>query len=229
MKKVLMICLIVVMAMALTAPAFAAVGGFVESPSKNQAPALIEGKNEDEECVSELIITSFADRADLPEEVLIKLEEAYQQIKSVQYLDQLNNEIIKVAEDHGVTVESLAVTDMFDISPTECESHADHGHFNITLKPEALKNFVCLLHYYDGKWNIVDNAKVTGNGTRLEFTETSFSPFAIVVSTGDAVVEPVKTNMSWTVFSGIASGVVAIGAGVTYGVMLNLKRKKLAK
>ena len=229
MKRGLMICLIMVMAMAVTLPVFAEVGGFVASPSRNQAPELIEGKNEDEECVSKLVITAFADRTQLSEEVRASIEEAYTEIRGVQYLDQLNSGITKIAEDCGVTVESLAVTDMFDITPTECADHADHGHFSITLEPTALKNFVCLLHYYDGKWNIVENAKVTGNGTRLEFTETSFSPFAIVVSTGDAVVEPVKTNMSWTVFSGIASGVVAIGAGVTYGVMLNLKRKKIAK
>ena len=44
MKRVLMICLIVVMAMAVTLPVFAAAGGFVASPSRNQAPELIEGK-----------------------------------------------------------------------------------------------------------------------------------------------------------------------------------------
>lgn len=228
MKKVLMICLIIVMAMALTAPAFAANGGFVASPSRNQAPDLIEGKNEDEDCVSKLIVTSYAEREKLPEETRAKIEKAYAQIKSVQYLDQLNSELAQLAEDNGVTIDSLAVTDMFDISPTDCDSHADHGYFSITLEPETLKNFVCLLHYYNGKWNIVDNAKVTGNGTRLEFTESEFSPFAIVVSSGPIVV-PDATNTNWVIFSGIASGVIAIGAGVTYGVTLNLKRRKLVK
>ena len=229
MKRVLMICLIVVMAMAVTLPVFAAAGGFVASPSRNQAPELIEGKNEDDECVSKLVITSYADRTQLAEEVRAGIEEAYTEIMGVQYLDQLNSGIAKVAEDKGVTVESLAVTDMFDITPTECVDHANHGHFSITLEPSALKNFVCLLHFYDGKWNIVEDAKITGNGTRLEFTEDRFSPFAIVVSTGDTVVEPVKNANNGVVFAGIISGVVAIGAGVTYGVMLNLKRKKLAK
>ena len=227
MKRVLMICLIIAMAMALTLPAFAA-GGFVASPSRNQAPELIEGKNEDDECVSKLVITSFADRKELPAETLAKLEEAYDQIKSVQYLDQLNSKVAEMAKNSGVTVESLSVTDMFDISPTECVDHANHGHFSITIEPDVLKNFVCLLHYYDGKWNIVEDAKVTGSGTRLEFTATEFSPFAIVVSSSE-VVETVEAKNDWILFAGIASGVSAIGAGVAYGVKLNLKRKKAAK
>jgi len=228
MKKVLMICLIIVMAMAITVPAFAAVGGFVSSPSKNQAPELIEGKNEDDDCVSKLVITSFADRDKLPADARAKIESAYNQIKGVQYLDQLNNKISDMAEKSGVTVESLSVVDLFDISPTDCDSHSEHGRFNITLEPEILKNFVCLLHYYNGKWNIVEDAKVTGQGTRLEFTEANFSPFAIVVSSS-TVVAPTEDNTAWLVFSGVASGVVAIGAGVAYGITLNIKRKKFSK
>lgn len=226
MKKVLMICLIIVMALSLTIPAFATMGGFVASPSRNQAPTLIEGKNEDDECVSKLEIVAYADRDQLSEEVRANLEAAYTQIIGVQYLDQLNSEVAELAEKAGVSVDSLAVTDMFDISATDCADHEDHGKFSITLEPTLLKNFVCLLHYYDGKWNIVEDAKVTGSGTRLEFTESEFSPFAIVVSSAP-IVEVIEDNTDWFVFAGVVSGVAAIGAGVTYGVMLNIKRKKL--
>ena len=226
MKKVLMICLIIVMAMSITLPVFATMGGFVASPSRNQAPTLIEGKNEDDDCVSKLSIVAYADRDQLPEETRAGLEAAYTQIIGVEYLDQLNSDIAKLAETAGVSIEDLAVTDMFDISASECGTHEEHGRFSITLEPELLKNFVCLLHYYDGKWNIVEDAKVTGSGTRLEFTEDEFSPFAIVVSSSP-IVEVIKDNTDWLVFCGIASGVVAIGAGVAYGVMLNIKRKKL--
>lgn len=225
MKKVLMICLIIAMAFSLALPAFANAGGFVSSPSKNQAPDLIEGKNEDDDCVAKLEIVSYADREQLPEEDRAKLEAAYTQIMGVEYLDQLNSEITGVAEKSGVLVEDLAVLDMFDISATECAEHNTHGHFSITIEPEILKNFVCLLHYYDGKWNIVEDVKVTGNGTRLEFTEDTFSPFAIVVSS-TPVVEVVEDNTDWLVLAGIASGVVAIGAAVTYGITLNVKRRK---
>ena len=43
------------------------------------------------------------------------------------------------------------------------------------------------------------------------------------------VVETVEAKNDWILFAGIASGVAAIGAGVAYGVKLNLKRKKAAK
>ena len=226
MKKVLMICLVIVMALSITVPVFATMGGFVASPSRNQAPILIEGKNEDDDCVSKLSIVAYADRDQLSEEDRARFEAAYTEIIGVQYLDQLNSEIAKIAEEAGVSVEDLAVTDMFDIDASECGNHENHGKFSVTIEPALLKNFVCLLHYRDGKWNIVEDAEVTGSGTRLEFTETEFSPFAIVVSSSP-LVEAVKDNTDWIAFSGVASGVVAIGAGAAYGVMLNIKRRKL--
>lgn len=183
MKKVLAICLTLIMLVSISVPAFAE---FVSSPSGVRAPELIEGKNESEDCDAMLVITAYADKHDLPEETRKKLEEAYDIIKKTGDLSKLTEDVKDVADEAGVDVGNLAVSDMFDISSTDCGTHADHGHFDITLKPESLKNFVCLLHYYNGEWRVVKDAKITQNGQHLEFTEDEFSPFAIVVATEES-------------------------------------------
>ena len=191
MKKIFIVCLTLVMLVSMSLSVCAEVGGFIESPSNNQAPQLIEGTNVSEDCVAQLIISAYADRDDLPEDIREKLEEAYKIIRENPDLSALNEDLIELAANIGISVTDLAVSDMFDISATDCESHEDHGHFDITLKSDTLKNFVCLLHYYNGEWRIVDNAEVTNNGTHLEFDEDEFSPFAIVVSTA-----PIQSGVS---------------------------------
>ena len=59
MKKILCVLVALIMVMGLSVSAFAAPGAFVESPSNNKAPELIEGKNESEDCDARLIITAM--------------------------------------------------------------------------------------------------------------------------------------------------------------------------
>ena len=184
MKKVLIVCIAIVILFSMTVSAFAT-GAFVSSPSANRAPALVGCENESEDCVSELIVTAYGDRDDLSAEARKGIEAAYAAIRGAKNLGELNPELIAIAQALGISIDDLAVSDLFDISETECEGHEDHGRFDITLKPESLKNFVCLLHYYNGEWTIVENAEVTHNGEHLEFEEKEFSPFAIVVNTAD--------------------------------------------
>jgi hypothetical protein len=164
----------------------ATAGGFLESPSRRPAPELILGENESSECTAQLIITAYSDRHTLDADTRAKLEEAYQIIKNTPDLSSLNAAIRAIAESKGISVTDLAVSDLFDIRYMNCGDHEKHGYFDITLKSDTLKNFVCLLHYYNGEWRIVENAEVTNNGTHLEFYEKEFSPFAIVVNTAEA-------------------------------------------
>ena len=202
--------------------AFAELGKFIESPSNNPAPELISAENESEDCVSRLIITAYIDRAELSEEARQKIEKAYTDIIGTQDLSSLNEAIADIAKKAGMDPADLAVSDLFDITGTDCDGHGDHGHFNIKLKAETLENFVCLLHYYDNEWHIVENAEVTNNGEHLEFDEDQLSPFAIVVYTGTAPVEPDSSN-SWLILVIVAAVIVA--GGITYGVY-KLKKKK---
>lgn len=180
MKKILCICLTLIMVMGLSVSAFAAPGAFVESPSNNQAPELIEGKNEDEDCDARIIVTAYADRETLPEDLREKIEYAYDHIVKTHDLGNLNEELDKLAETLGVDSKYLAVSDMFDVRMDSCDDHELHGDFNITLKPESLKNFVGLLHYFNNTWHLVDSAEVIGTD-KLHFVADHFSPFAIVV------------------------------------------------
>ena len=198
MKKVLIVCMVLAMVASLSVAVFAAPGSFVESPSKNPAPELIKGENTSEGCTAQVIITAYGERDKLTAEKRQKLEEAYAMIVGTQDLSTLNGALKTQAEELGVSVSNLAVSDLFDISATDCSGHADHGHFDITLKADTLKNFVALLHYYNGEWRVVENAEVTNNGEHLEFDADEFSPFAIVVST-EAIPQPEPNNFPWLI------------------------------
>ena len=171
---------------------------------------MIKGENESEDCDAMLQIKSYAERDSLPDDVREMFEYAYNMIKNTDDLTTLSSALADLAEEKGYVAADLAVSDFFDISSTDCAHHDDHGHFDITLKADALKNFVALLHYYNGEWRLVEDAEVVENGTHLEFTEDEFSPFAIVVYTGEAPVEPSGLTVGQGIL--LAVGIIA-GAG----------------
>ena len=189
MKKFLSICLALVLVLSLSATVLA-VGTFTPSVAGTRAPELIEGKNSDPGCDSKVYITAYADRDDLPEEVCAMLEKAYGDILNAESLADLCEAIAAIAAARGIDVADLAVSELFDISAGSCSgNHEGHGHFDITLKTEALNKFFCLLHYYNGEWVIVDNAMVTNGGEHLEFDVKEFSPFAIIVDVSEDAPE----------------------------------------
>lgn len=226
MKKIVAIILTVVLVLGLSLTAVAELGSFIESPSNNKAPELVSAKNEDANCLANVIITAYADREKLSKETQEKLEKAYQMIIGTDDLSELNAKVSEMAKKRGVKVSDLAVSDMFDISSVGCDTHEDHGHFDIALKSDTLKNFVCLLHYYNGEWHVVDDATVTQNGTHLEFTEDEFSPFAIVVNTGAEYGSNPQTgdnsNIVWYVV------VMAISAVALLIVLMKQKNRASA-
>ena len=61
MKKFVMLCMVVLMLVSLCVPVAATTGGFISSPSNNQAPEMIEAENK--KCDAEIIITAYASRA----------------------------------------------------------------------------------------------------------------------------------------------------------------------
>ena len=75
MKKVLAICLAVVMAVGMSLSAFAAPGSFLESPSKNPAPR-IERFVSLAGCEARLVITPYINRSTLPEDLKVLIEYA---------------------------------------------------------------------------------------------------------------------------------------------------------
>ena len=209
MKKIFVLGLTVLLCLAWCLTAFA--GGFVSSPSSKGAPELVEAKNESEDCEAVLQIKGYGERHSLPDAIREVFEYAYSVIKNTTDLTTLSAKLAQIAQEKGYDASYLAVSDFFDISSSDCDTHENHGHFELVLKADALKNFVCLLHYYNGEWRVVEDAKVVENGTHLEFTEDEFSPFAIVVYTGEA---PVQAPSGLTVGQGILLAVgIIIGLG----------------
>ena len=76
MKKVLMFCLVMVLAFSMSLTVAAVDGGFISSPSNEKAPVLVNYKNESEDCTAELVLCSYADRANLSDEARAAIEEA---------------------------------------------------------------------------------------------------------------------------------------------------------
>ena len=75
MKKFLAFCLALIMTFLLGTVAFAAPGSFVQSPSRNDGPTLVEGDNESADCEADLVVTPYKDRKDLPEKALQHTEQ----------------------------------------------------------------------------------------------------------------------------------------------------------
>ncbi len=222
MKKLFAICMIVVMLVAMSANAFAATNGFVSSPSENAAPKVEAFDPADENCTATLNITAYADKHTLPEALRTLLEQAYASIADSADLTKLNADLANLVKEKGYDITKLAVADLFDIHPTDCEFHDGHTDFDITLSADTLSQFVGLIHMNkDGVWELVTDAKVINNGEHLEFSVESFSPFAIVVNTGDPVAD--EGTSPW-VYVSIAAAVVVAGGVVA---VVFFKRKKL--
>ena len=223
MKKFVMLCMVVLMLVSLCVPVAATTGGFISSPSNNQAPEMVEAENK--KCDAEIIITAYANRDQLSEEKRQALEAAYAEIVGTEDLSTLNKKVKKMAKKLGVDVSELAVSDLFDISMTECADHAKHGKFDIVLSTETLENFVCLLHYYDGEWTVVKKAEINEENY-LEFTQGEFSPFAIVTYTGEQNIQEDENALLVGII--VASSATA-GVGIYLGVKFDTFKKVFSK
>ena len=209
MKKVIVICVAIFLLLTISVSALAANGGFVSSPSTNQAPSLLEVKNGSEDCSSMFAVMSYASRNDLSEEARKALEDAYASIKGTTDLTTLNPVIADVAEKLNVESADLAVSDMFDLAPNADATIEDGEKYEFSIKSDTLANFVCLLHYVNGAWEVVEGAEVADDGETLEFAVDGFSPFAVVVSTGDA--PEYSGGISASTVIGIIAIVLAVG------------------
>ena len=214
MKKILTVFMLSIIALSLTFSAFADdAGSFIQSPSANQAPDLISGGSDEHDCDQSLIITSYADRDELSAEKREELEAVYTKIKGTTNLVNVCADLKAVAEKLGIPTTNLSVSDLFDIS----DAHADaDGTFDVVLSADTLENFVGLLHYTDGKFELVDNAKVEEKDGELHlvFSTDGLSPFAIVVDNGE--VAPVKDN---SVFVGVLT-VICLAEGAALVAIL---------
>ena len=195
MKKVVAICLMIVMVLSMSVNVFAAPGGFVSSPSGNPAPEVVIFAPSDDDCKGRLVVTAYGDRHDLSEALREMLEKAYDSIVNSDDLTKLNAELAKIAADRNIASTDLAVSDLFDIHVIGCDYHDEHVDSDITLDADTLSHFVGLLHMNkDGVWELVTDAEVINNGEHLKFSVDSFGPFAIVVDTSSGTPDAPETG-----------------------------------
>ena len=219
MKKVLAIFLAAVMALSFSVMAFAAPGSFVQSPSRNDGPTLVEGENESSDCTAKLVVTPYKDRKTLPQKALADIEKAYQIISNCTDITSLCAPFASFVSGKGIPAANLAVSDLFDISYYGCNVHDYHKQFTFTIKADTLKNFVGLLHFHNGEWDFIENAKLNDDGT-ITFTVEDFSPFAIIVDTG-AADAPTGDVTPWIFIALIVASATALTV-----VAYNYKKEK---
>ena len=219
MKKIIMIGLILALAASLSVSVFATAGGFVSSPSRNQAPDLIDEVIESDECEAEVVITAYGDRDELGAEVRQQIEDAYATIVNNADLTSLNGALGDKADDLGVDASDLAVSDLFNVGVVESEGHDGHGDFQVTVKADTLDNFVSLLRYYNGEWEVVDDAEVMNDGKYLAFSVSEpAAAYAIVVNTGDAPQEKDVNPMAAVIIASSITCAVVLPALMSYSM-----------
>jgi hypothetical protein len=213
MKKILAICLTLAMISSIAATVFAAPGSFLHSPSGVPTPTIVDFKFQPSGCDAKLILTGYAERYTLSDDLKSLIEKAYEEIANISDITKLNADFASYVASKNINSSKLAVSDLFDLHIEGCLVHEDHVSLNIVLEADSLGKFVGLLHMpEEGVWEYVSNAKVTNDGKYLEFSVDSLSPFAIVVDTSGET-PPTGDNSMIYVYV-ILMAVSAIGLAV---------------
>lgn len=222
MKKVLAICLMIVMVASLGVNALAAPHGFVSSPTGGSRPPVLDRFDPvDDDCTAEIIVTPFGDKNELDEDDRKEMEDAYNDIVNSKDLTDLNKELEDAAKDKGIDPENLAVGDLIHLGCKGCDDHEGHEKFEVVLDAEGLDRFVGVIYRdEDGKWHWVDDAKVV-NG-KLHFTGEGYYPYAIVLDTTKKD-GPSKTGDTSTIL--ICAAVMAVSAAALVVVLVKGKKQ----
>jgi flagellar basal body-associated protein FliL len=226
MKKVLTLCLTLLLVITLALPVMAAPGAFVSSPSAAGAPALDSFKADTEGCTAEIVITAYADRANLDEASRQELEEAYNQIVNSGADNAFAKALAQLAASLNMQVSGLSISHLFDIDTTDCATHDSHGGFTITLKIENADKLLGVLRMgHTAQWELCDSVVVDKEAGTVTFHAADFSPFALVVdngtTSGPQIVDDEKGGAWWIILI-----VVVVLIAVAVVVFLLLKKKK---
>lgn len=219
MKKFLVLCCTLFILLGVNTPVFADKSPFVPSIGV-RAEVYIEGGTilesgasslkyyEEDGCLTEIIVTPYSYKDTIEsDESRYLIDVAYGDIIKIPTVHDLDPiEIEEVADNLGVKLDDLVVRDLFDITlynRGQVVNHKEDLHskyIELTLATQTLENFVCLLHYKDSKWNIVESARVIIDENHLYLSIDELSPFAIVVSTEHGIVKEAKCFWHWFIF-----------------------------
>ena len=221
MKKLLTILMLSLLVFSLTFTVNA--DDFVQSPSANRAPTLVFGGSEDHNCDDPLIITAYGDRDQLPEDLKAMIEKVYSDIKSSRNLVGLCGALKDVAAEKEIPTDNLAVSELFDIRDVHGKVE---GTFDIVLKADTLDNFVGLIHYNNGVYELITDATVQeiDGELHLNFSTDGLSPFMVVVDTGESL----PANNSGVLVAVLSVIAIAEGAALVAILVKFILGKKFA-
>lgn len=226
MKKFLAIVMAMVLAFSVNVIAFAN-GGFVASPSGNEAPEIVEIVYDDDSCEPEIVITPYSERHKLDDKRRADLEKAYNEIAANADLTKLCAALKTEAQKKGADPKNLGVSDLFDVTAYHTkDDHEYCGFVTLTISAETLKNFVALMHRNPetGKWENVEEAVVDATESTLTFKSRDFSPFAIVVDKSASSIPSTGGEVPMQII--IPAAIVVVSAVALGGVLIVLKKKK---
>ncbi|MBE6750786.1 MAG: hypothetical protein E7560_06455 [Ruminococcaceae bacterium] len=190
MKKILALLIAVILVFSASVTAFADPGAFYDSPSKRN-PSLVDSENNDN-CTATVVVVPYGERDKLEDDKKEDIEDAYDQIAKTDDITSLTDDLKELGTDPSL----LEVSDLFYIDFVGCTEHENHNNYKLTVGTELLENFATLIYYKDGKWYVVNDAKVVNNGKHLTFAAKYSATYAVVIKneipkTGDAGVNPV--------------------------------------
>lgn len=202
-KKILAFVMAVAATFVCSASAFAANGEIVYSPSHHgpEADTSTSGsatagtttpststdqtgtaaKNEEQDKYRAL---GYSKRSALTAKQRREFIKCYNDVKKHTDLTELTEDIADIAEEQGLEVSDLAVSDIFySVLPKNKESGT-----RVRVKAPNLDKFVALLCYSNGEWSVVKDAKVNANG-KLVFKTKKAAAYAIVIDTTEEDAE----------------------------------------
>lgn len=213
MKKFLSLSFATAMILALALPVSAA--NFTPSVQGKEAPGIVPVSSEGNEDIvaeiragdgsivtgvpsGELVVTPVSQASGAGGDIEAALNQAYQQINSVETLNELTEDIIPALEavSNGAVIEDLVVRDLFDVTIRgEFSSYLDTDgnsvtiRFGIDLNPNSL--LIVLHNYRDTEWEVIpDDQVVRHENGDVSVTFDSLSPVAFVVDGGEVTVDP---------------------------------------
>lgn len=213
MKKLVALCLTLVLALSLSVSAFAANGAFISSPSANKAPVIV---NTD----PAIKVTPYADRNSLADMDTEEMEEAYRQIANVIENNAFSRALKELAKKLGKAASELSVSDLFHVN-VEDATPDEQGGYTITIKLENLENFIGLMQFNGTEWKNVEIISIDKENGTVTFRVTESGPIAVIVDNGTGSSTPPTGDNAMMYL-----GVCLVAAAGLVVVLVNSKKKR---
>ena len=205
-KNILVILTSLLLMTSISLPIFSDALPFIESPNNDKYNAvsivggieiegggtLIQVKREDG-CIDDVVLTPFKYRDNIKNKNSYdQLVAAYESIKNAKTLKDLEPDIEPLANSMGANVEDLSVRYLFDITIYEnhrAETHDEKTHgvyVELPVEFEDIEDFICLMVYVNGEWQIVEGVEIDPTNPRRMFIPiiTGSGAYALVVANG---------------------------------------------